>query len=102
MNGVSAYNASGDADRPAFPPSELEPSAPAPGGEDNSKIDLIDEAFMAMGGFGRLQIISYIGNTLTQGAAAFFMYSFVFLEKEPVYQCRYKPGPNAEDNGTWS
>jgi hypothetical protein len=43
---------------------------------------------MAMGGFGRLQKISYVANTLTQGAAAFFMYSFVFLEKDPEYICR--------------
>ena len=25
---------------------------------------------------------------MIQGAAAFFMYSFIFLEKEPIYQCR--------------
>jgi MFS family permease len=41
-----------------------------------------------MGGFGRLQKISWIMNTLSQGAAAFFLQSFVFLEKHPVYECR--------------
>ena len=40
-----------------------------------------------MGGFGRLQKFSYISNTLAQGSAAFFIYCFVFLEKQPVYEC---------------
>ena len=30
----------------------------------DDKIDLVDEAYMQMGGFGRLQKISYIANTL--------------------------------------
>ena len=42
---------------------------------------------MAMGGFGRLQKFSYIMNTLTQGAAAFFVYCLVFLEKQPKFEC---------------
>lgn len=50
-------------------------------------MDLIDEAFMAMGGFGKLQKISYLMNTLINGGAALFIYCFVFLEKEPAYQC---------------
>jgi len=50
-------------------------------------VDLIDEAFMAMGGFGKLQKISYVMNTLINGGAALFIYCFVFLEKEPVYEC---------------
>ena len=48
---------------------------------------MIDEAFMAMGGFGKLQKISYFMNTLINGGAALFIYCFVFLEKEPVYEC---------------
>jgi len=40
-----------------------------------------------MGGFGRIQIFSYVSNTLAQASAAFFIYCFVFLEKHPVYQC---------------
>ena len=54
---------------------------------DDQETDVIDEAFMAMGGFGRLQKFSYLMNTLTQGAAAFFVYCFVFLEKQPKYEC---------------
>lgn len=57
--------------------------------------DTIDQAFMAMGGFGRFQKFSYVMNTLTQGAAAFFVYCFVFLEKHPVYECMDR------SNGTW-
>ncbi len=53
--------------------------------DDN--VDLIDEAFMAMGGFGKLQKISYFFNTLINAGAALFIYCFVFLEKDPVYQC---------------
>ena len=48
---------------------------------------MIDEAFMAMGGFGKLQKISYFMNTLINGGAALFIYCFVFLEKEPAYEC---------------
>ena len=48
---------------------------------------MIDEAFMAMGGFGKLQKISYFFNTLMNGGAALFIYCFVFLEKEPTYNC---------------
>ena len=56
-------------------------------------IDVIDDAFVAMGGFGKLQKWSYVMNTLTQGAAAFFLYSFVFLEKQPIYQCKDDVNP---------
>lgn len=42
---------------------------------------------MAMGGFGKLQKISYFFNTLINAGAALFIYCFVFLEKDPVYQC---------------
>lgn len=49
---------------------------------------MIDEAFMAMGGFGKLQKISYLMNTMINGGAALFIYCFVFLEKEPVYLCQ--------------
>ena len=42
---------------------------------------------MAMGGFGKLQKISYVWNTLINGGAALFVYSFVFLELEPHYLC---------------
>jgi hypothetical protein len=49
---------------------------------------MIDEAFMQMGGFGRIQKISYVSNTLTQGAASFIVYCLVFLEKFPVFHCR--------------
>jgi len=62
------------------------------------KADLADEAMMAMGGFGRLQKISWIMNTLTQGAAAWVVFSLVFLEKEPVYQCRFPAGFDPEDS----
>jgi hypothetical protein len=55
--------------------------------ENDEQTDFIDVAFMAMGGFGRLQKYSYVMNTLTQGAAAFFIYALVFLEKHPVYEC---------------
>ena len=48
---------------------------------------MIDEAFMAMGGFGKLQKISYFFNTMINAGAALFIYCFVFLEKEPVYLC---------------
>ena len=50
----------------------------------------MDEAFELMGGFGTFQKFSYLVNTLAQGSAAFFMYCFVFLEKQPIYQCRLK------------
>jgi len=42
---------------------------------------------MAMGGFGKLQKISYFFNTLINAGAALFIYCFVFLEKDPVYEC---------------
>ena len=54
---------------------------------DVDNVDLIDEAFMAMGGFGKLQKISYFFNTLINAGAALFIYCFVFLEKEPEYLC---------------
>jgi MFS family permease len=56
---------------------------------------MIDEAFMAMGGFGKLQKISYFMNTLINGGASLFIYCFVFLEKEPVYECY------STATGTW-
>lgn len=60
--------------------------------EDPENVDLIDEAFMAMGGFGKLQKISYFFNTLINAGAALFIYCFVFLEKEPVYECATSAG----------
>mmetsp|Transcript_16361 Transcript_16361/g.27668 ORF Transcript_16361/g.27668 Transcript_16361/m.27668 type:complete len:82 (-) Transcript_16361:1435-1680(-) len=42
---------------------------------------------MMMGGFGRVQKISYVMNTIAQGGAAFIVYCFVFLEKYPVFEC---------------
>ena len=70
---------------------ERPPSAPESGDDETSteeeNKDMVDEAFMQMGGFGRLQKLSYVMNTLAQGSAAFFLQCFVFLEKEPVYKC---------------
>jgi hypothetical protein len=55
--------------------------------DEEEKVDIVDKCFMEMGGFGRLQKISYVMNTLAQGSAAFFLNCFVFLEKKPVYNC---------------
>ena len=55
--------------------------------EDKSK-DKIDIAFDLMGGFGRIQKISWILNTLCQAGPAFFLSAFVFLEKQPKYICK--------------
>ena len=76
---------SGTLDEPLVQPAEKQEAEDAP--EDPDNVDLIDEAFMAMGGFGKLQKISYFFNTLINAGAALFIYCFVFLEKEPVYEC---------------
>ena len=55
---------------------------------DSGEKDTVDQVFIMMGGFGRVQKISYVMNTLAQGSAAFFLYCFVFLEKKPVFNCR--------------
>ena len=49
-----------------------------------------------MGGFGRVQKISYLMNTLAQGAAAFITYCLVFLEKFPEFVCDL---PVKDENG---
>jgi len=53
----------------------------------DEKFDMIDEAYMQMGGFGRVQKVSYVFNTLAQSAAAYIVYCIVFLEKHPAYMC---------------
>ena len=50
-------------------------------------VDVIDQAYVAMGGFGRLQWVSYVANTLIQSGCYLFLGCFVFLEKEPLYKC---------------
>lgn len=67
-----------EADAKPQPPSEE---------EEEEKEDLVDKCFNEMGGFGKLQKLSYVMNTLAQGSAAFFLNCFVFLEKKPVYNC---------------
>ena len=47
----------------------------------------VEQAFEIVGGFGRFQKFAYFINTLSNASAAFFLYSFVYLEKEPVYEC---------------
>ena len=62
---------------------------------EESPIDMIDVAFVAMGGFGRFQKLSYLINTLVNTGAAFIMQPFVFLEKQPIYKCQ-------DENGEWT
>lgn len=59
---------------------------------------MIDAAYVAMGGFGRLQKISYVFNTLCQTGAAFILQAFVFLEKQPEYTCINELGIISEGN----
>ena len=53
--------------------------------DGKEKINRVEEAFALAGGFGRWQVYSFFINTLTQKGAAFFLYSFVFLEKQPIF-----------------
>ena len=53
---------------------------------------MVDEAFLAMGGFGKVQKLSYVLNTLAEGGAAFMVYCFSFLEKMPVLLCEDEHG----------
>ena len=64
----------------------------------DEKFDMIDEAYMQMGGFGKVQKVSYVINTLAQSAAAYIVYCIVFLEKHPAYICieDYKNRPIEE------
>ena len=59
----------------------LEPNLVFASKDDGQEIDKIDEAFMAVGGFGKLQKFSYLMNSLASVVLAFFMYCLVFLEK---------------------
>ena len=52
----------------------------------------VEEAFERVGGFGRFQIFSGVMNMLTNMGAAFFLFAFAFLEKEPVFKCQLTPG----------
>ena len=49
--------------------------------------DPVEDAFKQMGGFGKVQKISYVMNTLAQGSAAFIVYCLAFLEKIPLLEC---------------
>ena len=48
----------------------------------------IDEAFEKVGGFGTFQKFSAVMNCLANMGAALCIYSFSFLEKEPVFECQ--------------
>ena len=60
----------------------------------------IEEAFEKVGGFGKFQIYSTVMNTLTNMGAAFFLYAFAFLEKEPNFKCQLTPGSDEWTFGT--
>ena len=45
----------------------------------------IEQAFENVGGFGKFQKFSAIMNTLANMGAALIIYSFAFMEKEPVF-----------------
>ena len=51
------------------------------------KSDPVEDAFKQMGGFGKVQKVSYVMNTLAQGSASFFVSCLVFLEKMPLLEC---------------
>jgi hypothetical protein len=49
----------------------------------SSELVTLEEAFARCGGFGWFQIFSIVFNTCANGGAAFILYAFAFLEKEP-------------------
>ena len=60
----------------------------------------VEEAFEKVGGFGRFQIFSGIMNMVANMGAAFFLFAFAFLEKEPAFMCQLTPGSKEWTYGT--
>jgi hypothetical protein len=47
----------------------------------------IEEAYQKCGGFGRFQWFNAICNAISFMGPDFFLFSFAFLEVEPVFMC---------------
>ena len=60
----------------------------------------VEEAFQRVGGFGCWQVASIVVNTCANGGAAFLLYAFAFLEKEPQFMCQLNGDQDIWTSGT--
>jgi len=57
-----------------------------------------DQAYEKTGGFGLYQKWMIVLGSLANGGNCFFLYSFSFLEKEPVFKCQL----DAPQSNVWT